>query len=433
MLGGGTFTAQNKVLPGAYINFVSAARAAATIGSRGVATMPLTLDWGKDGEVFKVTQEDFLKNSKKIFGYAYDEDAMKPLRDLFLNCQILFAYKLNKNGVKASNTFCTALYGGKRGNDLKTVISTNVDDSTKFDVYTYLGTSMVDLQTVASADKLIDNDYVTFKKDATLAATAGTNLAGGTNGEVTGDDHQAYLDKIESYSFNTMGVTVSDETTLALYVNFTKRMRDNVGAKFQLVVYNKFSDYEGVIGVMNKPMDSDDTAALVFWVTGAESACEINATLTNKEYDGEYEVNTDYNQAALEEAIKGGKFAFHKVGENVRVLEDINTLVTVTDEKGEDFKSNQTVRVLDQIANDIATLFNTKYLGAIQNDKDGRVALWSDVVQYYEQLQTMRAITEFSDKDVEVSQGETKKSVVVNSPVTVVNAMEQLYMTVVVQ
>ena len=67
-LGGGTFTSQNKELPGAYINFVSAASASATLSDRGIATMPLELDWGVEGEVFEVTNEDFQKNSLKLFG-----------------------------------------------------------------------------------------------------------------------------------------------------------------------------------------------------------------------------------------------------------------------------------------------------------------------------------------------------------------------------
>lgn len=49
-LGGGTFTAQNKVLPGTYINFVSAASANTNLSDRGVATMPLELDWGVEGK-----------------------------------------------------------------------------------------------------------------------------------------------------------------------------------------------------------------------------------------------------------------------------------------------------------------------------------------------------------------------------------------------
>lgn len=46
-MGGGTFTVQNKILPGSYINFVSTA-SAATLGERGTAALPLELDWGPE-------------------------------------------------------------------------------------------------------------------------------------------------------------------------------------------------------------------------------------------------------------------------------------------------------------------------------------------------------------------------------------------------
>ena len=68
-LGGGTFVTQNKVLPGSYINFISLAKASATLSDRGIAAMPLELDWGVEGAVFEVTKADFQKNSLEIFGY----------------------------------------------------------------------------------------------------------------------------------------------------------------------------------------------------------------------------------------------------------------------------------------------------------------------------------------------------------------------------
>lgn len=97
-LGGGTFLVQNKVLPGAYINFVSLAVASATLSDRGIATMPLELDWGITGNVFEVTNEDFQKNSLKIFGYDYTNEKLKGLRDLFRNIKTLYAYRLNGGG-----------------------------------------------------------------------------------------------------------------------------------------------------------------------------------------------------------------------------------------------------------------------------------------------------------------------------------------------
>ena len=76
-LGGGTFLVQNKVLPGAYINFISVAQASATLYDRGIATIPLDMNWGPENQVMTVELADFLKNSQKIFGYAYTADELK--------------------------------------------------------------------------------------------------------------------------------------------------------------------------------------------------------------------------------------------------------------------------------------------------------------------------------------------------------------------
>lgn len=432
-LGGGGFTTENKDLPGAYINFVSAASASAALSERGTATMPLELDWGIEGEVFEVTNEDFQKRSMKIFGYSADNAKMKGLFDLFMGASTLYAYRLNGGGKKAENTFATALYSGIRGNDLKTVIQKNVDDATLFDVMTYLGTVLVDSQTVANAAALVANDYVTFKSAATLAVTASTPLTGGTNGTADGAAHQAYLDKVESYSYNTMGVVVTDDTTKKLYASFAKRLRDEMGIKFQLVLYRLAADYMGVISVENKVTDADcSEASLVYWVTGAEAGCAVNKSCQNKKYDGSFTIDTAYTQNQLKAAKKAGKFILHKVNSDVRVLEDINTMVTTSDTCGDVFKDNQTIRVIDQIGNDDAIMFNTKYLGEVPNDGAGRISLWSDLKKIREDLQTIRAIENFTDKDVTVTQGNTKKSVRVTSTINVVNAMGQLYMTVVV-
>ncbi|ENZ9488874.1 TPA: phage tail sheath family protein [Clostridioides difficile] len=431
-LGGGTFVTQNKILPGSYINFVSATRATSSLSDRGIVAMPLELDWGIDEEVFQVTSDDFEKYSTKYFGYDYTHEKLKGLRDLFKNIRLGYFYKLNK-GVKASCSIATARCSGIRGNDLKVIVTTNIDDNAKFDVVTLLDNKKVDTQIAKVITELQDNDYVTWKKEATLEATAGLTFTNGTNGEaVTGTEYQAFLDKIESYSFNALGCLATTAEIKSLFVEFTKRMRDKVGAKFQTVLYKKNdADYEGIVSVENKIKDKDlAESSLIYWTTGAIAGCDINKSNTNKRYDGEFDVDVNYTQIQLEEALKTGKFIFHKVGDEVHVLEDINTFVSFTDEKNDDFSSNQSIRVLDQIANDIATLFNHKYQGAVPNDKSGRISFWNDVVKHHEQLQNMRAIEDFKADDVSVEPGSDKKTVVVSDAVKVISAMSKLYMTV---
>ena len=240
---------------------------------------------------------------------------------------------------------------------------------------------------------------------------------------------------LEPYNFNILCAYTAVENDVKAYITQVKSWRDDVGKKCQLVVYNQTKpDYEGIINVMSTVEDDGaDAHALVAWVAGAEAGCEVNESCTNMRYDGEYTIVVDKRQTELEQCLKNGELVFHNVYGDVCLLEDINSMITVTEDKGEDFKYNQTIRVIDQIANDIAKLFNTKYLGKIPNNASGRVSLWADIVAHHRQLEEIQAIENFDSSLLTVEQGNTKKAVVVNDVVTVVNAMAQLYMTVVVQ
>lgn len=437
--GGGTWLTQNKVMPGTYINFSSLAKATAALSDRGIAAAPFVLNWGPEGTIFEVTSGDFQKNSKIIFGYGYDAPEMLALREIFCHATKVYCYRLGTGGVKAKNTYGTAKHPGTRGNDINIVIAKNVDDATAFDVSTFVGGVFFEMQTVAGASNLKDNAFVVFDKTASLAETAGTPMTGGTNcAEITGEHHQAFLDAIESYAYNALCCPAEDETTVTLYAKFNERVRDTLGSKAQLVAWQPKADYEGVIGVWNEAshgsITSVDKHALVYWVAGAQAGVAVNRSLTNMEYDGELIVDVEYTQAELEACIKAGKFMLHNVNGTVRVLEDINTLVTLTEEKGAIFQSNQTVRVCDQIANDVAVLFNTRYVGQVPNDASGRATLWNDIVKLVQELERIRAVEDFDSDTVTVEVGDNKKAVLLTiNGLNIVNAMSQLYMSVIIQ
>ena len=440
-LGGGLWFTQNKKLPGTYINFISIGSASVELSERGIVAMGVALDWGVDGEIITLTPEELQKNSMKLFGYEYSHEKLKGIRDLMLHCRIAYIYKLNSNltGGKAANTFATAKYAGTRGNSISIRIAVNVDDEDKFDVMTYLAGNLVDSQTVENSAGLVANDYVTWKSGTTLAVNAGLPMTGGTDAAVTVANHQTFLDKIESYSVNAVGV-VNDETVdgaiavNALYAAFVKRMRDERGVKFQVVLYHNAADYEGVVNVKNAVTDSGWSAAsLVYWVTGVIGGTAVNASALNMLYDGEFTVDTNYTQVQLEGCIDAGEFTLHKVGNEVRILNDQNSLVTTTADKNDLFKQNQTIRVIDTVANDIANIFNTRYIGQVPNDDEGRTSLWNDIVSHHLNLQRIRAIQDFDEEDVVVSAGNDKASVVVSDALNIINAMAKLYMTCVIQ
>lgn len=449
-LGGGTWQFQNKILPGTYINFASKVRAEADISERGYATMALPFDWGPENVVFPVTAEEFQEKSLSIFGYDYTADELKGLRDLFINAKTVYFYRLSNNAVAANNSMGTAKYAGARGNDITTEVATDVDDTETFDVKTYIKVdginTLVDNQKQVKAwTDVTDNDYVKWSRaGGTMVATAGTPMTGGSNGDdITGAQYQAYIDAISPYYFNTMGYPGTDQKIQSLLINFCKRMRDDVGSKFQLVLYGAEGvDYEGVISIANKATDSGASpASLVYWLTGAEASCAINASLTNSTYNGEYTVDTNYSQRQLAAGIQQGRLLFHNVhrtvsGElvgEIKVLTDINTFTSFVKKKNSDFSLNQVIRVLDQDATDIANLFNRQYLGSEQNDDDGRTALWGDIVALHKEYQRVRAIQNFKAEDIPVpTQGTQKTAVLLSYEIQPTCCMEKLYVNVIV-
>lgn len=430
MLGGGNFTVQNKILPGSYINFVSSDTGVNVFGERGVVALGCVLNYGP-ANIMEITKEDFINNSKKLLGYEYTAPEMIDIREVFKNARKLYLYKLNQSKhTRASCTYCTAVNYGSRGNKFKVTVNTNVDNTQKKDVSLYIDDIEVFSQTVSAITELNnDNGYVKWNTSAELTNTTGTYLTGGISGDVVGSCMTLFLNQLDSISFNAVGIVISDDEFEELLIEYTKRMREEVGKKFQCVTASYYGNYEGNVYVVNSIYEND-YEHIIPWVVGAIGSCPVNKSLTNTLYNGEYTIITNYTQSQLEDYIKKGNFVIHSVNNEPRVLLDINTLTETTSEKGEDFKDNQTVRICDQIAMDIAEIFNNYYLGKVPNDTAGRNSLWCDIVKHHQKLKDIRAIDDFNENDITVSIGNNRRSVVITDCITPANAMTQLYMTV---
>jgi len=442
MFGGGNFTTMNMVLPGSYMNFISAARATTAV-ERGVVAVPMALSWGTNESLMTVTKDEFSDDQimLKKFGYTQDAAEMWALRELFCNATALLIYKIN-SGEKATATItepaatlATAVYSGSRGNAISIKITPLLDDYTT--VETMVGGVLVDKQTVETdTGAPVDNEVVVFGT-LDLATAATIVLTGGTDVDtVTISEHSDFLKAIEYQSFNILACPSSTAEMIALYVAYTKRLRDEEGAKFQTLVWDPTvdPDYEGVIKLKNKVTSVGfNDYDIIYWMAGLQAGCAVNASCSNKTYDGELEIDTDYDKSEFIAFLKSGYFMLHKVGANdVRTMEDFNSLTTFTDEKQSDFRYNRVIRVIDKIAIDIARIFKDKYMGDIKNNAAGRISLAADIVEHHQAMEKDEAISDFDAKKITAVKGEVKGSVVVTDSVQVTEDMSHLYMTVVV-
>lgn len=437
-LGGGTFTTQNKVLPGTYVNFITASAVTSPLADRGVAAIGLELDWGQENKVFLLENNQVIEDSVNILGYDYTASELKRIREIFLHATKAYIFNLRSGGVKASCDFATAKHPGIRGNDLKIKIEKSEDYAASnkvYNFYTYLDSNLIDVQyNILNTSELKDTAFIDWVDDLVEAdengiqPTAGVNLEGGTNGTVTNAAHQTFLNQLESYSFNALGLLSSDSTLKDLYMRYTIRMRSEIGKLFQVVLFDKLADSEGVVSLKNGLEGATSSTDLIPWVTGVIAGTAFNASATNLKYDGEYIPYTEYTQSQLVDFLEAGCFVLHRVGDEVRVCKDINTFTSVTERKGQDFKLNQVIRITDQIATSSAAVFNTNFLGKVPNDDAGRASIKNALVDIRLKMQDLRAIENFTAADLEVRQGETKESVYVAETIQIVPAAEKLYL-----
>ena len=439
-MGGGTFTVQNKILPGSYINFVSTA-SAATLGERGTAALPLELDWGPEGQIYALEAGEFNQTALKVFGHDATAAELLLIREALKRCSTLLVYRVNAGGSKAGATVggmtVTARWGGTRGNDIKVALLAN--GSSDVDVVTYLDGAETDRQTVAKSGGAADlkaNDFVSFGTAETLTAAAATALTGGTNGTVNTAAYTAWLTALEVESFNAVGYPGTDAAVKALVDAFVKRLRDEDGRKVVGVLYQHAGDDIGLISVKNGVVLTDGTVLTgdkaVAWVTGATAGAEVNESLTNTAYDGAVDVDVKYTRGQYEQAMQAGEFVFYPDGGKARVLSDLNSRTSFGGGISEDWTSNRVVRVMDGWANDVARTFSQSYLGTQTNSETGRALFKADLVALGKEYEGIDAISGFAPDDVTVLQGDGKRDVSVACALTPNDSMEKLYMTVAV-
>ncbi|MGL4572867.1 MAG: phage tail sheath C-terminal domain-containing protein [Clostridium sp.] len=436
-MAGGIYTSQNKVRPGAYINFKSVPKPTGKVGSRGVVTLPIQLGWGSSEEIIEILSED-ISNGALIdkIGYYGHEAEIAPIREALKNSYKLLLFRLDSNGQKATvtsdNLNIVAKYAGVIGNRISVVVK---EANSKFEVITLIDTKVVDKQVVAKVEDLQSNKFVEFSGTGALQGTAGVSLVGGANGTVAQDAYSKYLGLVESKKFDTMGVFTNETTIKENVLNFIKDLRENKGKKVQVVI-NEFNgaNYEGVISVDQgyKTVDTEiDVKGFVGYMAGLTAGAALNKSNTYHVIPNAVSIINPKNDEEITKGIIDGKLMLSYSNDEKVVIEtDINTFTGFSKDKSKDFSKNRVMRTLDNINNSIKSLFENTYLGKVDNSESGRTSFKSDIIVYLKELVKLGAIEEFENDEIVIQKGEEIDSVVVALGVKPIDAMEKLYMTV---
>lgn len=447
-MAGGTWTSQNKVLPGIYINTRSKRSVMANVGTRGTVMIAEPLSWGPPGVMQAILPGE---DVKPYIGYDIMSEKALFLREMMKGSdttagpvKILLYRPAGTGGVKATRAIgqltATALYDGVRGNDITIVVDEQVDTAGTYDVNTVVDGTVVDVQSVKDLGELKANSWVSFSgSGTTIQDTAGVSLEGGKDPTVAASDYAAFLTAAEPYHADILVYDGSDSTTIQAIAAFVERMSNSVGRKCQAVMAGDGAancNSEFVISVHNGVKLDDGTVLTAqqatWWIGGAEAGALYNQSLTYARYPHAVEASPKITDAQAAAAVQAGQICFIDTFGTVKVCTDINTHTTFTVDKGQEFSKNRVMRVLMQFCNDTYEHFSNYFIGKVDNNESGRNLLKGWIVGYLNEMQANGGIQNFSSDDVSVLPGKNIDSVLIGAALQPVDSIEKIYMTVTV-
>lgn len=451
MPAGGTWIAQNKRRPGAYINFVSVPKPVGTLGSRGVVAVALPMTWGSEAGLIKLTGAELLSGASlpKIGCTAFDTEESLPFRAALAGCFTALLFRSDQGATKASavlrvnDLVANAKYSGTTGNDLIVAIVADDPEPDTYKVQILFKTILREtfyVKTLAEfAD--IESEWVDFVVAATpgsqdIPVTAGTPLAGATNGAVNSARYPNFFAALEHENFQCLAINSTDVAVAPLIKTQIQLWREQRGKKVQAVAYNyTAADYEGIISVhqgFTTDVDRIETDLFPVWVASMTAGANVNQSLTASVLEGAKMIINPVLEDEIEDALAAGKFILsYRQDGAVCVEQDINTLHTFTVDKNYAFSKNRVIRCLDEIGNTTALIFNRNYCGKVDNNSVGRNQYKGELISMIDQLVDLGAVTNFDGaSDITVLPGISVDAVVVDLTIQPVDSMEKLYMTV---
>lgn len=449
MPAGGTWTVQNKVRPGAYINFVSVPKAVGTLGERGTVAVGMPMTWGPAGELIHLTGDELLNGASlaKVGVTAVDTEESLPYRVALAGCFNALLFRTDNGGTKATATIfadtltASAKYAGTTGNKITIVTLKDKPEVGNFTIQVLVNNLLRESFVASKITELADIesafvDFEVLDEEANIPETAGIALAGGENGDVDKQLYPTFWSLLDTKDFQCIAMYDTDVTIPPLLKDKVEIWREKRGKKVQAVVYDyAAADYEGLISVdqgFKTATETVDTSLFPVWAASMTAGAQVNESLTAAVVEGGVEIINPILEDEIEDALNAGKFVLsYRQDGAVCVEKDINTLHTFTVDKNYAFSKNRVIRCLDEIGNTTALIFNRNYAGKVDNDATGRNQYKTELISMFDTLQSIRAIQNFDGaKDITVLPGEAVDAVVVDVTVQPVDSMEKLYMTV---
>lgn len=200
------------------------------------------------------------------------------------------------------------------------------------------------------------------------------------------DLNDAYT-RLKVKKFNYLAVPEATTTEVTDTATWIKGERTNGNRTVKAVLANNAADHEGIVNFTTEGIVVGATT-----YTAAEYTARIAGILASLPFtrSATYfvlnEVEAITEKADPDASIDAGELILVNDGANIKIGRGVNSLVSTTVEKTEDFKKIKILEVMDLVKDDVRNTFNNSYIGKVPNTYDNQVLFFTSVNAYFKTL-----------------------------------------------
>lgn len=445
----GTWETQNKVRPGVYINYVFSEAELINYASEGVLALNYKLPLNPQGMV-TITSADIKSKKLEKYGVIQGSDAYKFITTLLKNASKLLVYSPKvKNGVVASlevskQFTASAKYPGYEGNKFAVEVKGNTGSKQTF--VTYYNNSIVAIQYLEPGQSTLtgENEYLDINiTGSSVSATVPTLLTKGVDGTTDMSVLQTeFFDKLHAEEVEVLAMCFNEEDyDFSIVEKFIADYNANHVQKVVAVYPTtdtgaalKNSEFIIAVAPQTAVLENGlvlDSTLLAGYIGAKEAGADYTVDLTFSVCDDIVSISELTNEE-IENNIKNGILNLSLRSDRTVVVEDdINSLVLLDANQSSALKSNDTLRLLNDLSYRIVSFGENVVIGKKKVTETTLNLVKAFVVEVMNKYSQEQVIVNFdSNNDVQVVFGEQPDSILCTIAIQKTHSAKKLYFSI---
>lgn len=208
-------------------------------------------------------------------------------------------------------------------------------------------------------------------------------------------DYTTALTFFKKTKFDIMAIpTVETDEKTAEMASWVKSLANN-NKSVLIVLPNTQADDEHVINYATKGVVVGDKTYTAEQYCSRIAGIIAGTPLTmSSTFAPLMEVSDCSETEDKDGAIDSGELILYHDGEKVKIARAVNSLITTSDVKNEQFKKIKIVSAMNMIEDDLRTVAEDSYLGKYSNSYDNKCLLMSAIATYFNELKKAGVISE---------------------------------------